>query len=92
MNDVKELVGTIMRVLDHAEITEVDVLDLGFEADGDAMDAANDAYIKLLEFVHDRDLRLADPDLDRQQRALLQDALNRIAERSGAPSRLRSTS
>jgi hypothetical protein len=83
MEDVKELVGTIMRVLDHAEITEAEVLDIGFEAEGEALAAVNDAYIKLLEFVHDRDLRLVDPDLDTRERALMQDALKKIARLSG---------
>jgi hypothetical protein len=86
MDDVKELVGTIMRVLCHEEISEAEVLDLGFEADGVAMDAANEAYIKLLEFAHDRDLRLADPELYRHERAILQDALKKIVHRSGAGS------
>jgi hypothetical protein len=84
MRDVKELIGIIMRVLDHAEIAEADVLDLDFEAEGDALAAVNDAYIKLLEFVHDRDLRRADPDLDRQERAALQESLNRIVQVCGA--------
>ena len=78
MDDVKELVGTIMRVLDHAEISEAEVLDLGFEAGGEARPIVNDAYIKLLEFVHDRDLRAADPELDRRERALLEHALKQI--------------
>ena len=78
MDDVKELVGTIMRVLDHAEITEAEVLDLDFDAGGEARPAVNDAYIKLLEFVHDRDLRIANPDLDRRERALLEGALKQI--------------
>jgi len=59
MQDVKEVVGVIMRVLDHAEIDEAEVLDLDFEAEGEALAALNDAYIKLLEFVHDRDMRRA---------------------------------
>jgi len=78
MNDVKELVGTIMRVLGGADITEAEVLDLSFDAEGEALEALNDAYIKLLEFVHDRDLRQANPDLDKQERAALEDSLKRI--------------
>jgi hypothetical protein len=80
MQDVKELIGIIMRVLDHAEIDEAEVLDLDFEAEGELRAALNDAYIKLLEFVHDRDLRHANPDLDTKQRAVLQDALNKIVQ------------
>jgi hypothetical protein len=78
MQDVKDLIGVIMRVLDHAEIAEAEVLDLQFEAEGELQVVLNDAYIKLLEFLHDRELRRADPDLDRTERAALQDALNRI--------------
>ena len=78
MQDVKELIGTIMRALDHADIGEAEVLDLDFDADGEVLAAVNDAYIKLLEFVHDRDQRRANPDLDRQERALLQNSLNEI--------------
>jgi hypothetical protein len=80
MHDVKELVGIIMRVLDHAEIAEAEVLDLDFEAEGELRAALNDAYIKLLEFVHDRDLRRANPNLDGKERSILQDSLNRIVQ------------
>jgi hypothetical protein len=80
MQDVKELIGIIMRVLDHAEIAEAEVLDLDFEAEGELLAALNDAYIKLLEFVHDRDLRRANPDLDRKERSALQDSLNKIVQ------------
>ena len=80
MQDVKELIGIIMRVLDHAEIAESEVLDLEFEAEGELLAAMNDAYIKLLEFVHDRDLRHANPDVDRKERSGLQDSLNKIVQ------------
>ena len=84
MQDVKELVGTIMRVLDQAEITEAEILDLEFEAEGEMLDALNAAYINLLEFVHDRDMRRADPAVDRRERRDLQDSLNRIVQLSDA--------
>ena len=84
MQDVKEVIGIIMRVLDHAEIDEAEVLDPDFEAEGESLAALNDAYIKLLEFVHDRELRRANPDLDRRQRGALQDSLNRIVRVCGA--------
>jgi hypothetical protein len=80
MQDVKELIGIIMRVLDHAEIAEAEVLDLDFEAEGELLAALNDAYIKLLEFAYDRDLRRANPDLDRKERSVLQDSLNKIVQ------------
>ena len=79
MQDVKELIGIIMRILDGTEVAEADVLDLDFTAEGELLDALNDAYIKLLEFVHDRELRHARPDLDKKARAALQASLNEIA-------------
>jgi len=84
MQDVKEVIGIIMRVLDRAEIAEAEVLDLDFEAEGESLAALNDAYIKLLEFAHDRDLRRANPELDRKERAALQESLNRIVQVCGA--------
>jgi hypothetical protein len=80
MQDVKELIGIVMRILDHAEIAEAEVLDLDFEAEGELLAALNDAYIKLLEFAHDSDLRRANPDLDRKERSVLQNSLNRIVQ------------
>jgi MOSC domain-containing protein YiiM len=66
MRDVKDLIGAIMRVLEGGEISEDDVLDLEFEADGELLDALNDGYIKLLEFVHDRERRMNDSQLIRK--------------------------
>ena len=80
MQDVKEIIGIVMRVLDQAEIAEAEVIDLGFEAEGELQTLLNDTYIKLLEFVHDRDLRRENPDLDREQRAALQKSLSKIIE------------
>ena len=77
-HDVKELIGILMRVLDNAEITEDEVHDLEFEAEGELLTALNDTFVELLAFVHDRERRLADPGLDQRERALLQDCLNRI--------------
>jgi hypothetical protein len=78
MLDIKELIGTLMRVAENEEVTEDEIIDLDFEADGQLLAALNDAYIRLLEFVHDRDLRLTDRDLDRRERAALQDDLKKI--------------
>jgi hypothetical protein len=58
-------------------LTEDEVLDLDFEADGDLLLALNEAYVGLLK-VHDRDLRIADRELDQQERSGLQVLLNRI--------------
>jgi ABC-type sulfate transport system substrate-binding protein len=79
-HDIKELIGILMRVLDHAEITEAEVLDLEFDAGGELLAALNEAYIALLEFVHDHDLRMAHRDLDRRERSVLQDLLNKIVQ------------
>jgi hypothetical protein len=80
MRDIKELIGIIMRVLDRGEINENEVLDLDFDADGDLLTALNEAYIKLLEFVHDRDVRRANDALDEEERAALQVSLNKIVK------------
>ena len=78
MPDIKELIGTLMRVAAGEEIAEHEIIDLDFEADGQLLPALNDAYIRLLEFVHDRELRLSDRDLDRKERAALQDDMKKI--------------
>jgi hypothetical protein len=80
MRDVKEMVGLLMSVLDYAEVAEQEVLDLEFEADGALLAALNEAYIHLLEFVHDRDLRSSDRELDQKARTILRDSLNKIVE------------
>jgi hypothetical protein len=76
--DVKEVVGLLMRVLGGEDITQVDVEDLGFEGEGDVQAALNDAYIKLLEFVQDRDARRSDRAADGAMREGLQRCLDRI--------------
>jgi len=83
MRDVKELIGILMRVLGGAEVTEAEVLELEFDADGELLLVLNEAYIGLLEFAHDRDLRIADRDLDRTQRSSLQNALDKIVRLCG---------
>ena len=80
MRDVKEMVGLLMRALDHAEITGAEVLDLGFEADGELLAVLNEAYVHLREFVRDRDLRLSDRELDQKECEALQDSLNKIVQ------------
>jgi hypothetical protein len=76
--NVKELIGTLMRALDQADITIDDVLSLEFGGEGELLVALNETFIELLAFAHDRDRRLADPNLDQRERAVLQDCLNRI--------------
>jgi len=76
--DIKEVIGLFMRALGGAEISREEVVDLGFEADGDLQVALNEAFIHLLEFVHDRELRLTNPDIDRRMRSMLQECLDKI--------------
>jgi len=76
--DVKEVVGVLMRVLDGGEVSQEQITELGFEADGELQRALNDAYIKLMEFAYDYDLRRNDPALDRGMRLALQKYLDRI--------------
>ena len=86
MRDVKDVIGVIMRVLDGAEVSQEEVLDLEFEAEGELLAALNEAYIKLLEFADDRERRLNDKDLDQRARATLQEILGRIVHLSDAAS------
>jgi len=88
--DVKEVVGVLMRVLGGEEITQADVEDLGFEGDGELQAALNAAYIKLLEFVHDRDARQRDRALDRTMRERLQTRLDQITVACDREEQLRS--
>jgi hypothetical protein len=76
--DVKEVVGVLMRVLDGGEVSPDQLAQLSFDADGALQRALNEAYIKLMEFAYDRELRVADSALDRDMRAVLQTYLDRI--------------
>jgi hypothetical protein len=78
MRDIKELVGMLIAVTGDAEVTEQEVLDLEFDAEGELLHVLNAAYIGLLEFVHDRELRAKDRDLDGKERAALRQSLNTI--------------
>ena len=79
--DVKDIVGVLMRVLDGGEVSQEQLAELSFEADGALRVAINEAYIKLMEFAFDLALRRPDPALDRAMRAALQRSAQ---ERSGA--------
>ena len=76
--DVKEVVGVLMHVLDGGEVSHDQLTELSFEADGELQRALNEAYIKLMEFAYDRELRLRDHALDREIRSALQTCLDRI--------------
>src|SRR6478609_6499461 len=78
--DVKDIIGTLMRIGAGEEVSIEEVLDLEFDAEGEVLVALNEAYIRLLEFAHDRDARAAAPSLDRMARSGLQECLSKIVE------------
>jgi rRNA-processing protein FCF1 len=80
VRDIKDVIGILMRVADGGEVSQAELEDLGFDADGaGAVQAAlNDAYIKLLEFAHDHEKRIGDHALDRVMRSALLQCLERI--------------
>jgi hypothetical protein len=78
MRDVKEVIGVLMRALAGEEITQAEVEELGFEGEGDVQAALNEAYVELIAFVADRDVRRADPAADRAMRDKLQTCLDNI--------------
>jgi hypothetical protein len=78
--DLKEVVGVLMRVLDGGEVSQAELADLSFDAEGELHIALTEAYIKLLEFAHDCDLQNRDRDADRTMRAQLKVCLDHIVE------------
>ena len=74
--DAKEIVGALMQILGGAEVPHDQLTELSFEADGELQHALNDAYIKIMEFAFDRDLRVRDPALDQAMRGALQTCLH----------------
>jgi len=78
--DVKEVIGALMRVLDGAEISESELADLGFEAEGELATAVEEACLRLGEFAEALDVRRGDPDTDRRMRAELQACLDAIVD------------
>jgi hypothetical protein len=58
--DIKEVIGVLMRILDGGEISRDEVEDLAFEATGELQTALNETYIELLEFAYDHDARRCD--------------------------------
>jgi len=79
IRDLKEIVGALMRVLDGGEVSQAELADLNFAADGELRAALTEAYIKLLEFAHDRDVRCRDAAADRAMRAELLTCLDHIS-------------
>ena len=76
--DAKEIVGVLMQLLGGAEVAYDQLTELSFEADGELQRTLNEAYIKIMEFAYDRELRVRDPALDRAMRGALQGCLDRI--------------
>jgi hypothetical protein len=76
--DAKEIVGVLMQLLGGAEVAHDQLTELSFEADGELKRALNEAYIKIVEFAYDRELRVRDPALDRAMRGALQGRLDQI--------------
>ena len=78
--DIKEIVGVLIRVLGGGEISRAEVMDLSFDAEGDLLAALNEAYIKLLEFAHDRESGGDNDEVFLKTRAGLQDSLDKILD------------
>ena len=79
--DIKEVIGVLMRILDGGEISRDEVEDLAFEATGELQTALNETYIELLEFAYDHDARRCDQKLDREMR-FMQRSLDKIVHLS----------
>ncbi|MEA2835188.1 MAG: hypothetical protein QOG66_3390 [Methylobacteriaceae bacterium] len=95
--DVKELVGLLMRALDGQALTRAAVMDCAFEAEGELLEALNDAYIKLLQHAHDCEAQETDRLSEASERhrelqasldriILLYESAPPISNRSAAPS------
>ena len=76
--DIKEVVGMLMRIIGGGETTREEVENLMFDAEGDLGVAANEAFLKLMEFAYDRDERRKDPARDAVMRGELQRALDEV--------------
>jgi hypothetical protein len=85
VRDVKDVVGTLMRVIDGGEISPEEAEGLTFDARGRLRKALNEAFIKLLEFAHDRDARNRDRSLDSAMRDELRECLEAIVRVAGQP-------
>ena len=88
--DAKEIVGVLMQILGGAEVSHDQLTELSFEADGELQGALNEAYIRIVEFAYDRELRIRDPALDRAMRGALQASLDRIVAAWDAQSQMTS--
>jgi hypothetical protein len=76
--DIKGVIGVLMRILGGGDVSQEELDDLGFDADGELQAVLNEAYIKLREFAHDWPFRAKDRELDRRMRLDLQRCLDTI--------------
>jgi hypothetical protein len=84
--DIKEVIGTLMRVIDGGEVSRAEVEDLSFATALDDLQVAlNDAFLKLMEFAYDQEARRADLKLDAEMRAALQTCLTEIVRLTDQP-------
>jgi hypothetical protein len=83
--DITDLVGVLMRIVGGGETSIDEVEALTFDCADYLRPALDEAFIKLLEFAHDRDLRARNTGLDLEARSELEGLLNRIARLSELP-------
>ncbi|MBV8652105.1 MAG: hypothetical protein JO255_11605 [Alphaproteobacteria bacterium] len=93
-HDITELVGVLMRIVGGGETSIDEIEELTFDCADYLRPALDEAFIKLLEFAHDRDLRARNMELDLKARSELDRLLDRIARlcetRDPHPTTLRS--
>jgi len=75
--DLKEVVGTLMRVLGGARISREEVEELAFDASDELETALNRAFVQLLQYAYDCDAGVKAP-LRPEVRACLEDSLDEI--------------
>jgi hypothetical protein len=85
-DDIKELVGVLMRLLAGEEIATGEVLNVRYDVGSDdAASSVNAAYVGVMEFIDQRDRRTREPDYDRAMRARLQHHLDEIVRQFSGP-------
>jgi hypothetical protein len=87
LHDITELVGVLMRIVGGGETSIDEVEALNFDCADYLRPTLDEAFIKLLEFAHDRELRARDTGLDLAARSELDGLLDRIARLSETPGR-----
>jgi hypothetical protein len=85
MQDIADLLGVLMRVVDGAEASVDEVEALTFDCGDDLTPSLNEAFIMLLEFAHDRELRARDRAIDDTSRAGLERMMKRIGRLAETP-------